>query len=376
MFRLALAGVLALPALLLSVFVLPLQALLSLPSVWLLLWRVDGNKTKSKKRHVIVTGGSSGIGRAIALQAAMAGDKVTILARDTKRLNEAKAYIVDQVQRGNSKTDDKKDVDVTTRSVDVTDYAALERVAQEIFVQPKDDDSTPTTYHLFLCAGQSEPQYFNKLEPESFARQVTLNLLGSTYTARAFLELMVAASSDAKPTLTLCSSMAGQIGVFGFAAYSPTKFALRGLAEVLSMEYHSRLHVQVAYPPDTLTPGLERENLTKPAETFLVSEATAAADPSDIGRHMYQSATSSNPQFHVYFSFDGFLLATLCTGFSPVTTLRDGIAQVSMMQLTRWVSLFYVADWKRILGNHQRKQQSRTRQDGLSAASNEFSSYY
>lgn len=32
------------------------------------------------------------------------------------------------------------------------------------------------------------------------------------------------------------SSMAGQAGVFGFSAYTPSKFALRGLGEVLNFE--------------------------------------------------------------------------------------------------------------------------------------------
>lgn len=36
--------------------------------------------------------------------------------------------------------------------------------------------------------------------------------------------------------IVMVSSMAGQVGVFGFTAYSPSKFALRGFAEALQME--------------------------------------------------------------------------------------------------------------------------------------------
>jgi NAD(P)-dependent dehydrogenase (short-subunit alcohol dehydrogenase family) len=47
-----------------------------------------------------------------------------------------------------------------------------------------------------------------------------------------------------------------QVGVYGYAAYSASKFALRGLAEVLQQELISRnIRLSLVYPPDTDTPG-------------------------------------------------------------------------------------------------------------------------
>jgi 3-dehydrosphinganine reductase len=62
---------------------------------------------------------------------------------------------------------------------------------------------------------------------------MNVNYLGSVYACRAVLPGMKARNSG---RIVFVSSQAGQIGLFGFTAYSPTKFALRGLAESLQME--------------------------------------------------------------------------------------------------------------------------------------------
>ena len=53
---------------------------------------------------------------------------------------------------------------------------------------------------------------------------------------------------------------AGQIGIFGYTAYSASKFALRGFSEALQMELRPHnIYLHVAYPPDTDTPGYKEE---------------------------------------------------------------------------------------------------------------------
>lgn len=48
-----------------------------------------------------------------------------------------------------------------------------------------------------------------------------------------------------------------QVGVYGYTAYSATKFGLRGLAEALQHEViMDNIHVTLIFPPDTDTPGL------------------------------------------------------------------------------------------------------------------------
>ncbi len=72
-----------------------------------------------------------------------------------------------------------------------------------------------------------------------FQRQLDANYVSSVYATRAVLRDMkrhagVAGSGGARVVFT--SSQAGLLGVFGYSAYSASKFALRGLAETLQME--------------------------------------------------------------------------------------------------------------------------------------------
>jgi len=51
-----------------------------------------------------------------------------------------------------------------------------------------------------------------------------------------------------------------QLGLYGYTAYSASKYALRGLAETLQMEVKSyNIAVSISFPPDTDTPQLQGE---------------------------------------------------------------------------------------------------------------------
>jgi len=352
MFSIVVAGVLALPSLLLTVVMAPVIAILSIPSVYLLLAKKKACKkfSSDQPKQIIITGGSSGIGLSIACEAAADSSvsRIVILARNKERLEKAKAEILAKAAAAAADDDDKKKVEAV--SVDVTDPEAVKNAAVSIM-----RDSSEMKTHLFCCAGEPHPAYFQDISPQAYANIVQTNQLGSIYITNAFLSFMKSG------TVTLCSSMGGQLGVFGFTAYSPTKFALRGFAECLHMELSNNpeISVQVAYPPDTDTPGFEKENIGKPEETRLVSETAGLSCPKFVGKIMLREALAQNPRFNVYFTFDGWLLSTLTAGFSPVTTLSDGIAQISIMCLSRWISLFYLADWHRIIQNYQLKHPRR-----------------
>lgn len=95
----------------------------------------------------------------------------------------------------------------------------------------------------------------------SLQKLMSINYLGSVYPSRAVITTM---KERRVGRIVFVSSQAGQLGLFGFTAYSSSKFAIRGLAEALQMEVKPyNVYVTVAYPPDTDTPGLAEENKTK-----------------------------------------------------------------------------------------------------------------
>ncbi len=193
--------------------------------------------------HVLVTGGSEGIGLETARLLLTCGARVTVLSRSADKLAAAAVEVPG----------------LRTVSCDVTDEEALSAAVAAL--DPVDV--------LIAAAGGAEPGHFLELSCDSLRRQLEVNYLGSLHAVRAVLPGML---ERGQGHVVLVSSVAALCGVFGYGGYSPAKAALVNLAEVLEAEYaHRGLTVSVLFPPDTITPGFERENLTKPAETAAVS---------------------------------------------------------------------------------------------------------
>jgi 3-dehydrosphinganine reductase len=256
MFAMIAAGVTALPSLLLGLAVAPIMAVLSLVPLALLVFQKPTKKSEATACNVIITGGSSGIGLAIAKECSLLPQvkRITLIARNLDKLNEAKASL------------EASGVEIQVISACVTDSNEVEKISQQVEMEE-------TTY-LLPCAGVSHPGYFSELSPQVFENQIKLNYLGTVHVVKAFLPRMK------RGCITLVSSGAGQIGILGYSAYSPSKFALRGFAECLHMELvASPIHVQIAFPNDTKTPGYEQEQNLKPIECHLMSEAGGLLEP-------------------------------------------------------------------------------------------------
>lgn len=74
-------------------------------------------------------------------------------------------------------------------------------------------------------------------------------------------------------------------GVFGYAAYAPSKSAVRGLMEVLRSELQPHgIHVGCVFPPDMDTPGFTAENRARPEEGARVSAGIKPRRPEEVAR--------------------------------------------------------------------------------------------
>lgn len=204
--------------------------------------------TSFANAHVIITGGSEGIGAAIAHGAVRRGAHVSLIARRPELLEKT------ATQLGS-----------TTRwaAADVADRAATRAAIDGLC-----EDQGPCDI-LVANAGYSRPGRFWDLADDEFHDEMQVNYLGAVHAAAAVVPMMRTRHSG---HLCFTSSTAGLVGVYGFTAYSPTKFALRGLAESLRCELApDGVAVSVLYPPDTDTPGLKKEKAGKPAETEAIS---------------------------------------------------------------------------------------------------------
>ena len=90
--------------------------------------------------------------------------------------------------------------------------------------------------------------------------------------------------------------MAGFVGVFGYTDYCASKFAVVGLSEALRQELRPcGITVSVLCPPDTDTPGLANEDLTKPAETKAVSAGRTGSCSRTTSRRRCSRGSAAAP---------------------------------------------------------------------------------
>ncbi|KAL0909988.1 hypothetical protein M5K25_020908 [Dendrobium thyrsiflorum] len=144
-----------------------------------------------KDRHVFITGGSSGIGLALARQVAAEGARVSILARSRKRLEEAREAI--RLATG---------VEVAIFSADVRDAEEVARAIEE--AGPID---------VLVCnQGVFVPQELEKQELEEVKFMVDVNLMGTFHLIKAALPAMKRRTRETglPASITLMSSQAEQ----------------------------------------------------------------------------------------------------------------------------------------------------------------------
>lgn len=237
---------------------------------------------------VFITGGSSGIGLAVAKQFAERGANIIIFARDEKRLKEAVAGI-----EGKRITDDQR---VSYLRMDVSDNDEVKSVLKKAVEEFGPPDL------LVNSAGRAYPKNFEDISYEQFDETMKINLYGIWNTISALYIPM----KEKGGHIVNVSSIAGFIGVFGYSDYNASKFGVIGLSESIKSEF-KRLGIKVSVlcPPDTDTPGLKTENITKPEETKAISANAKVLSSDEVARGLIKGLEKG--RFMIIPGFDGKL---------------------------------------------------------------------
>jgi len=219
-------------------------------------------------KSALITGGSSGIGLALAKQLAGAGAHIIIVARDDKKLQLARQEILSARQDSSQR--------VESISIDIAD---LQQVASSLGTIPAPD-------YLFNNAGVAQPGLFAEMDLSLFSWMMDINYFGTVHVTKTLLPGMILRGSG---HIINFSSITGFHGIYGYSAYGPSKFAIRGLSDVLRAElapHHIR--VSVVFPPDTNTPQLEYENQFKPDILVELDKLNKVQEPAKVARAVLQ----------------------------------------------------------------------------------------
>jgi 3-dehydrosphinganine reductase len=204
-------------------------------------------------RLALVTGGSSGIGLALAQLLAREGTNVWLLARHQDALETALKSLATQ-------NNQRHQVAVA----DVSNWEQVQTAVQRITREAGLPDL------LINSAGITYPGYVHDIPAETFREIMDINYLGTVYTTKALLPGMLERGSG---HIINISSAGGFVTGPGYAAYSPSKFAVRGFSDALRAEVKPRgLRVSLVYPPNTETPQRAYEVSLQSPEVHYVDE--------------------------------------------------------------------------------------------------------
>ncbi|KAF4735079.1 3-dehydrosphinganine reductase [Perkinsus olseni] len=298
-----------------------------------------GKYQSVKGLHVCIPGGSCGIGLAVAKRCASEGArKVTIIARRLEVLEEA----AKEIQAVNS------ECEVATVSCDITDPKKVDRMFEE-------DIDADSIDWLVNCAGMSLPGLAEETSVKDIMAELNINYLGSVFMARKVLPSM---KEKGRGRIAFVSSQAAQIGVYGFASYSGSKFAIRGYAETLRQETEvHNVQVSIIYPPDTRTPGFEHENTRKPEITKLISSTSGLVEPETVAKAAVDGV--SRGDFNIWCGFEGFGLSQISAGMTPPNSLLHGVFQALSASLLKLISFFVVMQLDWVVGANEKKPYKR-----------------
>lgn len=190
-------------------------------------------------RTCLITGAASGIGRATALAAARRGAELLLtdirgeeLERTAGLARAAGASVP------------------ATWAIDISDHRAVQAMAAEAHAD------RPCVDVVMNIAGISIWGPVERLEHEHWRRQVEVNLMGPISVIEGFIPPMIRAGRGGQ--LVNVASAAGLFGFPWHAAYSASKFGLRGVSEVLRFDLRRHgIGVTLVCPGGVDTPLVE-----------------------------------------------------------------------------------------------------------------------
>ena len=213
-----------------------------------------------KDKVVLITGASSGIGRASAIQFAKKGASVILVARNKEKLVQADRDLK------------KFNVSTLVCECDISNKTQVKKMSRIVLEKYESVDI------LVNNAGFAIYGSVSNLTIEEIESQMATNYFGMVYCIKNFLPLMIKKKSG---HVVNVASVAGSFGLPGIASYCASKFAMLGFSEGLKHELKGTgVGITVVSPIMVRTSFFDHssfENMPKYSPTSLSAETVANA---------------------------------------------------------------------------------------------------
>lgn len=265
-------------------------------------------KKPFQNKVIVITGSSSGIGRATALAAGRQGAQVVINGRNQEKLQMTQQFLQKQL------------IEVTAVAADIATVKGAQQLVDTAIAKYGKIDI------LINNAGMSSRGYFEEIAPAAMEDMLRINVLGCLYPSRLAIEYL----KTTQGSVVFISSVAGIRGLPETSLYCASKMTLTSVAESLRVELsEANVHVGIVYV------GITRNDPGK---------QVIAADGSLITLQQRDQRTSQSPEEVA----ESILKLVRKRKFKVVLTLLGKANKLANVLFPRLVDLFLIRSKDRI----------------------------
>lgn len=206
-------------------------------------------------KNIIITGGSSGVGEGLAERLIKRGANLILIARDKDKLQLVK--------------DRLDDISASTRQIhafscDVSDPMSVQKTISECV------NAAGLPDILINSAGILRESYFENQSLDTFHEVMDINFFGTLHVIKATLPFF---RQKREGRIVNMCSMAGLMGVFGYAAYCSSKHAVAGLTGALRVELKPQnIKIHLVCPPEFESPMVDEINKNRTYENKIMAQ--------------------------------------------------------------------------------------------------------
>lgn len=217
-----------------------------------------------KNSVIVITGGSSGLGKALAQRFVKSGAHLALVARNEKKLCLVKKEL-SALCSGRQK--------IEVFSCDVSDDHCVEETFKAIV------ETLGVPDILINNAGILREGRFESLSLSTFRETMNIDFFGALHCSKAVIPLFMKQGGG---RIVNISSLGGRMASYGYSAYCSSKFALVGLTDTMRAELKPRnIHVHLVCPGEFDSPMVEELNTYRTDENRVVTQ-TVPVLPLDV----------------------------------------------------------------------------------------------